>query len=108
MSRTLKIALGLVVGLVALLLAVQGPAWWVAYRQQEASSEAATLVAAGELEEAKAVLVEAWDLDRDNTELREQIREVNQAMIARDSRKAHVLHGREGPGGELEPEDLLP
>jgi hypothetical protein len=43
-----------------------------------------------------------------NQALREQLHEVNLALIARDSHKAHVLHGREGPGGELCPEDLLP
>lgn len=80
----------------------------LAYKQQAASLEASALVEAGELEAAKQVLVEVWGYDRDNTELREQIREINDAMTARDNPKAHVLHQREGPMGELEPEDLMP
>lgn len=80
----------------------------VAYRQQEAALVAQRAFEAGDLDGARQVLIAAWGLDRSNTALREQLRAVNLALVARDSRKAHVLHGREKPGGVLEPEDLLP
>lgn len=106
MSHKVKIAL--LILLIVIILVMQGIAWSIKSRQNSASTRAETLFEAGELEAAKEVLVEAWALDRDNTELREQMREINEAMVVRDSRKAHVLHGREGPGGELAPEDLMP
>lgn len=80
----------------------------IAYRQRAASLEAKRAVQVGALDDARELLIEAWALDRSAMYLREQLREVNGMIFARDSRKAHVLHGREGPGGVLEPEDLMP
>lgn len=80
----------------------------IAYRQRAASLEAERAVQVGALDDAREILIAAWTLDRSAMYLREQLREVNGLIFARDSRKAHVLHGREGPGGVLDPEDLMP
>jgi len=80
----------------------------IAYRQRAASIQAARYAEIGALDKARALLIEAWALDRSAMYLREQLREVNALIWARDSRKAHVLHGREKPGGVLEPDDLMP
>lgn len=80
----------------------------VAYRQQAASLQAERYTEIGALDKARAMLVEAWGLDRTNDALRAQLREVNGLITVRDSRKAHVLHGREKSGGVLEPDDLMP
>lgn len=80
----------------------------IAYGQRLASVQAEVWVANGRLDEARVMLIEQWGRDRSNTELRAQLKEVNEARFTRDSRKAHVLHGREKPGGVLLPEDLLP
>lgn len=80
----------------------------LAYRQREAALRATRYIELGAPEEARLLLIEVWGYDRDNTELRAQLGAVNRELTVRDSRKAHVLHGREGPKGELEPEDLLP
>lgn len=80
----------------------------VAYYQRAASLQATRYVELGELQSARELLIDAWGRDRSAMYLREQLREVNNLIFAIDSRKAHVLHGREGPGGVLEPEDLMP
>ncbi len=80
----------------------------VAYWQRAASLQAARYVEIGALEKARALLIDAWERDRSAVYLREQLREVNGLILANDSRKAHVLHGREGPGGALDPDDLMP
>jgi hypothetical protein len=80
----------------------------LAFRQREASIQATLYTEKGELDAARLLLIEVWGLDRSNVALRAQLRAVNQALVTRDSRKAHVLHGREKPGGVLEPEDLMP
>ena len=80
----------------------------LAYYQRAASLQARRYAEAGALERARALLILAWGRDRSAVYLREQLREVNMAIFAIDSRKAHVLHGREKPGGVLEPGDLMP
>ncbi len=80
----------------------------VAYYQRAASLQAKRYADAGALKRARALLILAWGRDRSAVYLRRQLREVNMAIFANDSRKAHVLHGREKPGGVLEPGDLLP
>lgn len=80
----------------------------IAYRQRAASLQAQRYAEIGALDKARALLIEAWAWDRSAMYLREQLREVNSLIWARDSRKAHVLHGREKPGGVLEPDDLMP
>jgi hypothetical protein len=80
----------------------------VAYRQRADSLQAARYAEIGALDEARALLIEAWGRDRSAMYLREHLREVNALIWARDSRKAHILHGREKPGRVLEPDDLLP
>jgi hypothetical protein len=79
-----------------------------AYRQRAASLQAARYVEIGALDKARTLLIEAWGWDRSAMYLREQLRDVNSLIWARDSRKAHILHGREKPGGVLEPDDLMP
>jgi len=80
----------------------------IAYRQRAASIHAARLTEVGALDKARLILIEAWGADRTNVQLRAQLQEVNRLITARDSRKAHILHGREKPGGVLEPGDLMP
>lgn len=80
----------------------------VSYRQQEASLLAEGYARIGSLAEARRLLIDAWALDRSNTELREQLREVNLEIQALDTWKAHIQHQREGPKGELDPEDVIP
>jgi non-ribosomal peptide synthetase component F len=82
----------------------------VAYRQRVASLEAARLTLAGDLAAARAILIDGLSYTHPtvNAALREQLAAVNSAKFLNDARKAHVLHGREKPGGVLEPEDLLP
>lgn len=80
----------------------------IAYRQRAASIQASRYVEVGALDQARETLIEAWALNRSATYLRRQLTEVNSLILARDSRKAHLLHGREKPGGVLEPDDLLP
>jgi len=80
----------------------------IAYAQRAASIQAARYAEIGALDKARALLIYAWGLDRTAMPLREQLREVNGLIYSRDSRKAHMLHGREKPGGVLEPDDLMP
>ena len=79
--------------------------------RRDAASEAALLEATmlrhdGDLDGAKRVLKAAYLRDRDNTELRRVLSEVNREIETRDARKAHQQHGHEGPGGSLAPEDV--
>jgi len=80
----------------------------LAFRKREASIQAARYVEIGALDKARLLLIHVWGFDRTDSELRSQLRSVNRAITARDSRKAHILHGREKPGGVLEPDDLMP
>ncbi len=82
----------------------------VQYRTTLARLRARNYTRIGALEKARATLIAARSgADTPaNRALRAQLREVNRLILTRDSRKAHVLHGREKPGGVLEPDDLMP
>jgi len=65
------------------------------------------LASRGELERARRLLADTWLDNRDADDLRSELGSVSKAIERRDSRKAHVQHGREGPQGELDPEDVI-
>jgi len=65
------------------------------------------LAARGELEQARRLLAETWLENRDADDLRAELTSVSKAIERRDSRKAHVQHGREGAQGELDPDDVI-
>lgn len=80
----------------------------LAFRERAVSLEARTLTYAGDLDQARDLVFDAWYTDRGNGELRAQLAQIDALIQTRDARKAHVLHGREKPGGVLEPDDLMP
>ena len=75
-------------------------------RSRAAVLEGESLLAAGDLDAAKAVLKAAFLRDRSNSELESLLARVNAEIEARDARKAHQQHGHEGTGGVLAPEDV--
>ncbi len=80
----------------------------IVQQQHAASAQAKQLVAAGDLDRARQVLIDAWALDRSAMYLRRQLKDVNDAIFLRDARKAHQQHAREQTGGVLAPEDVIP
>ena len=75
-------------------------------RSRAAVQEGESLLAAGDLDAAKAVLKSAFLRDRSNSEIESLLARVNAEIEARDARKAHQQHGHEGTGGVLAPEDV--
>jgi hypothetical protein len=65
-----------------------------------------TALAEGDLRIAVGFLERAYKNDVGNTELLAVFKEAQRRQLVQDSRKAHVQHGKEGPGGTLRPEDV--
>lgn len=78
------------------------------YAERLAILSAEDMIATGRLDDAKRRLLGAYLADREDATLAGKLRQVNLALIARDARKAHQLHAKEGPGGILPPGVRMP